>query len=167
NRNNNDSKPPFGEADNVKDQRDLTREDESEFTRVHDDSVETERSFLNDESENLNAQVAIVDLTRQSDLTSIEYRNDADSTTTTADDEEAVRLHEERVNVDKENVETGEASVDKHVVEEPEEFDVPVEKEEVTIERRPVNEKVDSDFESNEDDSIHVPLHEERVNVDK
>src|SRR5699024_919268 len=49
NRNNNDSKPPYGEADNVKDQRDLTREDESEFTRVHDDSVETERSFLNDE----------------------------------------------------------------------------------------------------------------------
>lgn len=167
NRNNNDSKPPYGEADNVKDQRDLTREDESEFTRVHDDSVETERSFLNDERENLNAQDANEDLTRQSDLTSNENRNAADSTNTTADDEEAVRLHEERVNVDKENVETGEASVDKHVVEETEEFDVPVEKEEVTIERRPVNEKVDSDFESNEDDSIHVPLHEERVNVDK
>lgn len=165
-RNNNDSKPPYGEADNVKDQRDLTREDESEFTRVHDDNVETERSSLNDERKNVNAQESD-DLTRQSDLTSNENRDNADNTNTTAEDEESVRLHEERVNVDKENVETGEASVDKHVVEETEEFDVPVEKEEVTIERRPVNEKVDSDFESNEDDSVHVPLHEERVNVDK
>lgn len=165
-RNNNNSKPPYGEADNVKDQRDLTREDESEFTRVHDDNVETERSSLNDERKNVNAQESD-DLTRQSDLTSNENRDNADNTNTTAEDEESVRLHEERVNVDKENVETGEASVDKHVVEETEEFDVPVEKEEVTIERRPVNEKVDSDFESNEDDSVHVPLHEERVNVDK
>lgn len=78
-------------------------------------------------------------------------------------DEESVQLHEERLNVDKENVETGEASVDKHVVEEEQEFDVPVEREEVTIERRPVNEKVDEDFNANDDDSVHIPLHEERV----
>ncbi|WP_240453047.1 YsnF/AvaK domain-containing protein, partial [Mammaliicoccus sciuri] len=82
-------------------------------------------------------------------------------------DEESVQLHEERLNVDKENVETGEASVDKHVVEEEQEFDVPVEREEVTIERRPVNEKVDEDFNANDDDSVHIPLHEERVKVEK
>lgn len=37
----------YGETDNVKDQQDLTREDESSFSRVHDDDVERERTSLN------------------------------------------------------------------------------------------------------------------------
>lgn len=87
NSNNNDSKPPYGEADNVRDQRDLTREDESEFTRVHDDSVENERSSLNDERENVNARnTPDEDLTRQSDLTSNENRNTTDNTNTKPED---------------------------------------------------------------------------------
>ncbi|WP_240465098.1 YsnF/AvaK domain-containing protein, partial [Mammaliicoccus sciuri] len=169
----------YGETDNVKDQRDLTREDESSFSRVHDDDVETERSSLNynKPNESVEPPTSNETTTRESNFSSSQdeqdtnvhaseqsYNNDTQDNNV---DEESVQLHEERLNVDKENVETGEASVDKHVVEGEQEFDVPVEREEVTIERRPVNEKVDEDFNANDDDSVHIPLHEERVKVDK
>lgn len=183
----------YGETDNVKDQRDLTREDESSFSRVHDDDVETERSSLNynKPNESVEPPTSNETITRESNFSSSQdeqdtnvhaseqsYNNDTQDNNVgetsynneTQDnnvDEESVQLHEERLNVDKENVETGEASVDKHVVEEEQEFDVPVEREEVTIERKPVNEKVDEDFNANDDDSVHIPLHEERVKVDK
>lgn len=183
----------YGETDNVKDQRDLTREDESLFSRVHDDDVETERSSLNynKPNESVEPPTSNETTTRESNFSSSQdeqdtnvhaseqsYNNDTQDNNVdetsynneTQDnnvDEESVQLHEERLNVDKENVETGEASVDKHVVEEEQEFDVPVEREEVTIERKPVNEKVDEDFNANDDDSVHIPLHEERVKVDK
>ncbi|MCD8881526.1 DUF2382 domain-containing protein [Mammaliicoccus sciuri] len=183
----------YGETDNVKDQRDLTREDESSFSRVHDDDVETERSSLNynKPNESVEPPTSNETTTRESNFSSSQdeqdtnvhaseqsYNNDTQDNNVdetsynneTQDnnvDEESVQLHEERLNVDKENVETGEASVDKHVVEEEQEFDVPVEREEVTIERKPVNEKIDEDFNANDDDSVHIPLHEERVKVDK
>ncbi|WP_239702968.1 MULTISPECIES: DUF2382 domain-containing protein [unclassified Mammaliicoccus] len=183
----------YGETDNVKDQQDLTREDESSFSRVHDDDVEIERSSLNYDNPNESVEPPTSDetTTRESNFSTIQdeqdtnvhtseqsYNNDTqdnnvgetsynNETQNNNVDEESVQLHEERLNVDKENVETGDASVDKHVVEEEQEFDVPVEREEVTIERRPVNEKVDEDFNANDDDSVHIPLHEERVKVDK
>lgn len=183
----------YGETDNVKDQQDLTREDESSFSRVHDDDVEKERSSLNYDKPNESVEPPTSDetTTRESNFSTSQDEQDTNVHTSgqsynnvtqdnnvgetsynneTQDnnvDEESVQLHEERLNVDKENVETGEASVDKHVVEEEQEFDVPVEREEVTIERRPVNEKVDEDFNANDDDSVHIPLHEERVKVEK
>ncbi|MCD8884686.1 DUF2382 domain-containing protein [Mammaliicoccus sciuri] len=183
----------YGETDNVKDQRDLTREDESSFSRVHDDDVETELSSLNynKPNESVEPPTSNETTTRESNFSSSQDEQDTNvhaseqsynnatqdnnvgetsynnETQDNNVDEESVQLHEERLNVDKENVETGEASVDKHVVEEEQEFDVPVEREEVTIERRPVNEKVDEDFNANDDDSVHIPLHEERVKVDK
>ncbi|RTX75378.1 DUF2382 domain-containing protein [Mammaliicoccus sciuri] len=183
----------YGETDNVKDQQDLTREDESSFSRVHDDDVERERSSLNYDKPNESVEPPTSDetTTRESNFSTSQDEQDTNVHTSgqsynnvtqdnnvgetsynneTQDnnvDEESVQLHEERLNVDKENVETGEASVDKHVVEEEQEFDVPVEREEVTIERRPVNEKVDEDFNANDDDSVHIPLHEERLKVEK
>lgn len=183
----------YGETDNVKDQQDLTREDESSFSRVHDDDIERERSSLNYDKPNESVEPPTSDetTTRESNFSTSQdeqdtnvhtsqqsYNNDTqynnvgetsynNETQDNNVDEESVQLHEERLNVDKENVETGEASVDKHVVEEEQEFDVPVEREEVTIERRPVNEKVDEDFNANDDDSVHIPLHEERVKVEK
>lgn len=183
----------YGETDNVKDQQDLTREDESSFSRVHDDDVEIERSSLNYDNPNESVEPPTSDetTTRESNFSTSQdeqdtnvhtseqsYNNDTqdnnvgetsynNETQNNNVDEESVQLHEERLNVDKENIETGDASVDKHVVEEEQEFDVPVEREEVTIERRPVNEKVDEDFNANDDDSVHIPLHEERVKVDK
>lgn len=80
------------------------------------------------------------------------------------------------MNVGKERVQTGEVNVGKHVVEEEQTIEVPVEREEVFVERRPVNEdastyKDDGIFNSTdaytEDETIHVPLTEERVEVTK
>ena len=85
-------------------------------------------------------------------------------------EEERLQLREERLKVDKENVRTGEVNVDKHVETDHQEFDVPVERDEVTIERRPVDgERKAGGMDDNleDDDSIHIPVSEERVNVDK
>lgn len=97
--------------------------------------------------------------------------------TTSTNDEEHLRLHEERLNVGKERVQTGEVNVGKHVVEEERTIEVPVEREEVFVERRPVNEdastykggdgKFDSTDAYTEGDTIRVPLTEERVEVSK
>lgn len=83
-------------------------------------------------------------------------------------EEERLQLREEQLNVDKENVQTGEVNVDKHVEKDHQEFDVPVEREEVSVERRPVEGDVrPGSIDGAEDDSIHIPVNEERVNVEK
>lgn len=95
-------------------------------------------------------------------------------------DEETLRLHEERLNVNTERVQTGEVRVEKEVVEEEQVVDVPVEREEVFVERRPV---LDSSVTKTEDDldpfktkdqafeetgeTIRVPITEEQVEVTK
>ncbi|HSI66280.1 MAG TPA: YsnF/AvaK domain-containing protein [Planococcus sp. (in: firmicutes)] len=89
---------------------------------------------------------------------------------TEKDSEESIRLHEERLNVEKDRVQTGEVKIGKHLVEEEKKMDVPIEREEVYIERRPVNEEVSSDKERAEaaaDKNIHIPVSKERVNVSK
>ena len=84
-------------------------------------------------------------------------------------EEERLQLREEHLNVDKENVQTGEVNVDKHVETDHQEFDVPVEREEVTVERRPVEDdaRTGAIDETDSDDSVHIPVSEERVNVEK
>jgi uncharacterized protein (TIGR02271 family) len=92
-------------------------------------------------------------------------------------DEDRLRLHEERLQVNKDRVQTGEVNVGKRVVEENQTIEVPVEREEIYVERRPVNEEVtDSSVDGGsrlgadayqEGDNIHIPLTEERVNVSK
>ncbi len=93
---------------------------------------------------------------------------DADRKDRNHDDEATMELREERLNVEKDNVQTGEVNVDKHVETERQEFEVPVEREEVTVERRKVDDErpADGDF-TDSDESIRVPVNEERVNVDK
>lgn len=90
------------------------------------------------------------------------------------DEEEHLRLHEERLKVDKERVQTGEVNVGKHIVEDQQTIEVPVEREEVYVERRPVNEEVSSTdggltgkgvYEDGE--TIHIPVSEERLEVTK
>ncbi|KKB37136.1 YsnF/AvaK domain-containing protein [Bacillus thermotolerans] len=86
------------------------------------------------------------------------------------DEEQRLQLREERLEVDKERVQTGEVQVDKDVVEEQRTVDVNVERDEVYVERRPVDEPVAS-FDStpvvDEDDSIRIPITEEQVEVSK
>lgn len=84
-------------------------------------------------------------------------------------EEERIQLREERVNVDKENVQTGEVKVDKHVETDRQEFDIPVEREEVVIERNPVDDvPARGGFNDADDvDEVRIPVNEERVNVEK
>jgi len=79
---------------------------------------------------------------------------------------DAVRLREEQLRVEKERVQTGEVRVGKEVVEEQKTMEVPVTREEVVIERRPVNQPSDKPV-TDDSRTISVPVHEERVNVEK
>ncbi|MGE6367795.1 YsnF/AvaK domain-containing protein [Planococcus kocurii] len=92
----------------------------------------------------------------------------------TTAEEEHLRLHEERLSVDKKRVQTGEVTVGKHVVEKQQTLEIPVEREEVYVERRPVNEEVHSNTTNSaninlydDEETIHIPVSEERVNVRK
>ncbi|OMP66565.1 YsnF/AvaK domain-containing protein [Domibacillus epiphyticus] len=89
-------------------------------------------------------------------------------------EEEKLRLHEERIHVNKERVQTGEVHVDKKVVEEEKVLDVPVQREEVVVERRPViddaiigsEDERDAAFKE-DSETIRVPITEERIDVTK
>ena len=76
-----------------------------------------------------------------------------------------IQLREERLNVDKTAVKTGEVRVGKRVVTEHKTIDVPVEREEVVIERRPASGKAARG--DMVDEEIVVPVKEERVSVTK
>ena len=79
----------------------------------------------------------------------------------------AVRLHEEQLEVIKERVQVGELQVHKEVVEEQRTVHVPLLREEVYVERRPVFDgKVDGSPFS-EDEMIRIPIIEERLEVTK
>jgi uncharacterized protein (TIGR02271 family) len=102
---------------------------------------------------------------------------DHDMTANDLTEEEKLRLHEERLSVNKERVQTGEMRVEKEVVEENQVLEVPVEREEVFVERRRVNDNknvhVEDDVFDNrshpfkDDETIRVPIREERVEVTK
>lgn len=80
-----------------------------------------------------------------------------------------IRLHEERLKVEKEEVETGEVGVEKVVVTENKKFDVPVEREEVVVKRKKVAGAARQGGLPAEPDEaeIRIPVKEERVRVSK
>lgn len=86
----------------------------------------------------------------------------------TADDDSLVRS-EERLNVDKQRVNTGEAKLRKYVVHDSETVEVPVEREEVSVERTPIDpdDRVAGKGQKLGEDEASVTLHEDRVNVEK
>ncbi|MBS4204919.1 YsnF/AvaK domain-containing protein [Lederbergia citrea] len=87
------------------------------------------------------------------------------------DEEKKLKLHEEKLHVDKERVQSGEVSVEKHVVEEEQKVDIPISREEVYVERRPVNgaDQLDETAATFDEDgeNIHIPITEERIEVTK
>jgi len=98
--------------------------------------------------------------------------NTADLTdrTTTYDndtDDHALRLREERLNVDKTRVQTGEVELRKEVVQEQQTINVPVTHEEVYIERRAVTDGTVDNTPIGDNEVVRVPLTEERINVTK
>jgi uncharacterized protein (TIGR02271 family) len=77
-----------------------------------------------------------------------------------------IQLHQERLRVDKQPVETGEVAVHKEVVTDRQKIDVPVEREEVVVTRRPASGKGQGHIEPKSEE-IRIPVKEERVNVTK
>jgi uncharacterized protein (TIGR02271 family) len=78
-----------------------------------------------------------------------------------------VRAHEEKLNVQKTPVQTGEVKVRKEVHTEHKTFDVPVTREEVVIERRPASGKEVSASDLGAGQEVRIPVREEEVNVEK
>lgn len=79
---------------------------------------------------------------------------------------DTIRLKEERLRADKRSVEKGEVKVRKEVHTETKTLEVPVEREEIVIERTPVRGKrADGDFHEGEE--IRIPIREEQVTVGK
>jgi uncharacterized protein (TIGR02271 family) len=83
-------------------------------------------------------------------------------------DEETMQLREEELEARKRSVETGQVRVGKEVIQEQQTIEVPVTREEVVIERHPVDRQpadVGNIGDSRQD--IRVPVREEQVSVDK
>lgn len=75
-----------------------------------------------------------------------------------------IQIREERLKASKTPVETGSVHVRKEVHTEHQTLDVPVEREEVVIERRPASGHASGDIRNEE---IRIPVTEEKVNVSK
>lgn len=90
---------------------------------------------------------------------------DRDRTVADHDDASVVR-HEERLNVGTQERETGRARLRKYVVTDHETVDVPVEREEVSVERTPIRDGQVGTGTIGEEE-VEVSLHEERPVVEK
>jgi len=82
-------------------------------------------------------------------------------------DDQTVQLREEELQPRKQSAETGRVRVGKDIVEEQQTLEVPLTREEVTVERRPVNRQPADSAVGEGNDTIRVPVHKEQVSVDK
>jgi uncharacterized protein (TIGR02271 family) len=78
-----------------------------------------------------------------------------------------MQLKEEQLLVQKQQVQSGEVGIHKEVISEERTMNVPVNREEVYIERNPVSGNVPSDTPIGQDETIRVPVREEQVQVSK
>ncbi|WP_448852916.1 PRC and DUF2382 domain-containing protein [Corynebacterium frankenforstense] len=93
---------------------------------------------------------------------------DVDAERQAAGNADEIIRSEERLNVGKERVASGEARLRKYVVEDTEQVEVPVTREEVRVERTPISEEDAKNFAGKiGEEEASVTLHEERVNVSK
>jgi len=82
-------------------------------------------------------------------------------------DTDRIQLREEELRARKQPVEAGEVQVRKEVHEEERTLDVPVKREEVYVERQPVDRRPADTPIGQDQESIRVPVREERVEVEK
>lgn len=97
-------------------------------------------------------------------------RGAADTAARQSTDGDTVIRHEEQLNVDKQQEVTGKARLRKYVVTETQQVEVPVTREEVVVERTPISADEAARLDDKStigDESIEVPLHEERLVVNK
>ena len=90
---------------------------------------------------------------------------------TTGRDSDTIQVKEERLHAEKQPVETGEVRVRKEVHTETKTLEVPVQREEVVIERTPVHSRTSAEGiavnDIGESDEVRIPVREEKVRVGK
>jgi len=97
-----------------------------------------------------------------------DHRPEMTERPTTADTQRTVQLREEELQARKTAVETGSVHLGKDVVEEQRTMDVPVTREEVYVERHPVDRRPsDRPISESDSETIRVPVTEEQVEVEK
>ncbi|KHD37466.1 hypothetical protein NL50_04630 [Clostridium acetobutylicum] len=77
-----------------------------------------------------------------------------------------LKLRKEELDINKDKVQKGEVELGKEIIEEHKAVDVPVKREEVVIERKALNNEA-SDSPITDEESIKIPVSEEKVNVGK
>jgi uncharacterized protein (TIGR02271 family) len=82
-------------------------------------------------------------------------------------DRDTVQLREEELVAHKERVQTGQVELSQEVVSEERTLDVPVTREEVTIQRTPVDRRPSDRPMDERTETISVPVHEEHVDLEK
>jgi len=85
----------------------------------------------------------------------------------TVRDHDTLQLREEELVARKQNVETGQVQIGKEVVTEQRTLEVPVTREEVTIQRTPGAHRPSDAPIGERSETISVPVHEEQVDVEK
>ncbi|MCR3920982.1 MAG: YsnF/AvaK domain-containing protein [Firmicutes bacterium] len=93
------------------------------------------------------------------------FSDDETADTEMARDENLL-LREEELDVAKDRIRTGEVTLHKDIIEEHTSVDVPVTHEEVVIERRALDHQ-QSNSPIGEEETIHIPVSEERVEIGK
>ncbi|WP_124058044.1 YsnF/AvaK domain-containing protein [Vaginisenegalia massiliensis] len=84
------------------------------------------------------------------------------------DDHQTIQLHEEQVNARTESEVVGDVEISKEVVTETKTIEVPVEKEVLNVTRRDVHQKADDHaFDGLENETISIPLREDKVKIDR
>ena len=160
--------------------------DEYDDNYLNSDLDSTESNLLNEYKTNLDKGEIIIlvqgdvggtgHFVGNRNVGAVDYDLDRDVTTdrnVVSDDERVIELKREELDIDKDNVEVGEVDIKKVVKTETKTIEVPIEKEEIVIERRPGTGSVtpgDTIEESGifeKDNEIHIPIREERVDVTK
>ncbi|WML53570.1 YsnF/AvaK domain-containing protein [Neobacillus sp. PS3-12] len=92
--------------------------------------------------------------------------NESSLSTQNTQENGSLELHKEELDITKNSVDVGEVVLSKDVVEEQKSVDVPVMHEEVVIKRTPLNNER-SDAPIGSEDTIHIPVSQEQVQVNK
>ena len=94
------------------------------------------------------------------------FKDGDEKITKTSGDMAKLSLKKEELDIAKKRVQKGDVEIGKEIIEEEKKVDVPVEREEVVIERRSLdNQTCDSPITSEE--TIKIPISEEKINVGK
>lgn len=96
----------------------------------------------------------------------IDIETTSKNDTNTSDNDMKMQLREERMEISKNKIQTGEVSIYKEVVTEEKNITVPVKREELVIENNVLDSQFNDKSEENTE-TIRIPIREERIDVHK